>query len=53
MIPCSLDCTYQKEGLCELKVATGACCADGRCPHYLKKREKSVVSHKESRHPPA
>ena len=53
MIPCSLDCTHQKEGFCGLKVAASACCADGLCPHYLKKRNPPAVSHKESRHPPA
>ncbi len=41
MIPCSLNCKYQIDGVCELKLPSAVSLKNEKCPHFVERKAKS------------
>lgn len=46
LIPCSLNCKYQIDGMCELKQLSLVSLENDKCPHFV---EKDDIKNKSSK----
>ncbi|MBQ7129081.1 MAG: hypothetical protein IJO19_03740 [Clostridia bacterium] len=37
IIPCSLNCKYQVDGVCEVKLPSSVSLKNEKCPHFVEK----------------
>ncbi len=40
IIPCSLNCKFQLNGICELKIPSAVSLKNEKCPHFVEKGQR-------------